>query len=55
MTIFLLLLFANKSKKKHGKNENKNTGWFINCMDFVVVRTKKKRNFFCYAWALLHY
>jgi hypothetical protein len=40
MTIFLLLLFANKTKQQHGKNENKNTGLFINCMDFVVVRTK---------------
>jgi hypothetical protein len=47
MTIFLLLLFANKSKQQHGKNENKNTGLFINCMDFV-----SNRHFFCYAWAL---
>jgi hypothetical protein len=34
----------------------KNTELFINCMDFVVVRTKinKKliRHFFCYAWTL---
>jgi hypothetical protein len=29
-----------KAKQQHGKNENKNTGLFINCMDFVVVRTK---------------
>jgi hypothetical protein len=44
------------AKNQQGKNENKNTGLFINCMDFVVVRTKinkkKYRNFFCYAWAL---
>jgi hypothetical protein len=36
-------------KAEHGKNENKNTGLFINCMDFVAVRTKinkKKSSFF---------
>jgi hypothetical protein len=27
-------------KQQHGKNQNKNTGLFINCMDFVVVLTK---------------
>jgi hypothetical protein len=27
-----------KAKLQHGKNENKNTGLLINCMDFVVVR-----------------
>jgi hypothetical protein len=43
-----------KAKQQHGKNENKNTGLFINCMDFVVVRTKIKSSFFfCYAWALI--
>jgi hypothetical protein len=26
-----------KSKQQHGKNQNKNTGFFISCMDFVVV------------------
>jgi hypothetical protein len=31
-----------KAKQQHGKNENKNTDLFINCMDFVVVRTKIK-------------
>jgi hypothetical protein len=33
-------------KQQHGKNQNKNTGLFINCMDFVVVRTNinKKLN-----------
>jgi hypothetical protein len=41
MMIFLLLLFALiKAKQQHGRNENKNTGLFINYMDFVVVRTK---------------
>jgi hypothetical protein len=36
-----------KAKQQHGKNENKNTDLFINCMDFVVVRTKiKKKSFF---------
>jgi hypothetical protein len=29
-----------KAKHQHGKYHNKNTGLFINCMDFVVVRTK---------------
>jgi hypothetical protein len=50
MTIFWLLLFANKSKTKTWKNENKNTGLFINCMDFVVVRTKinKKKSSFIF-------
>jgi hypothetical protein len=46
MTIFCCSCFANKAKKQHGKNQNKNTGLFINCMDFVIVRTKinKKKN-----------
>jgi hypothetical protein len=47
-----------KTKQQHGKNENKNTGLFINCMDFVVVRTKinKKlnRHFFVMLGALMH-
>jgi hypothetical protein len=50
MTIFLLLLFANKSKTiTRKKNVNKNTGLFLNCMDFFAVRTKinkKKWSFF---------
>jgi hypothetical protein len=49
MTIFLLLLFANKSKHQHGKNVYKNTVLFINCMDVHDVRAKinkKNRNFF---------
>jgi hypothetical protein len=29
-----------KAKQQHAKNQNKNTGLFIKCMDFVVVRTK---------------
>jgi hypothetical protein len=46
-----------KAKQKHGKNENKITSLFINCMDFVVVRTKinKKKSslfFVMLAWAL---
>jgi hypothetical protein len=28
-----------KAKQQHGINQNKNTGFFINCMDFVIVRT----------------
>jgi Ni,Fe-hydrogenase I cytochrome b subunit len=36
----LLLLCYIKGKQQHGKNQNKNTGLFINCMDFVVVHTK---------------
>jgi hypothetical protein len=49
--IFAALLI--KAKQQHGKNQNKNTGLFINCMDFVVVRTKITKNkiviFFSYA------
>jgi hypothetical protein len=33
-----------KAKKQYGKNQNKNNGLFINCMDFVVVCTKKTKN-----------
>jgi hypothetical protein len=33
-----------KPKQQHEKNQNKNTGLFINCMDFVVVRTKINKN-----------
>jgi hypothetical protein len=35
---------AIKAKQQHGKNENKNTGLFINCMDFVVVGIGTKIN-----------
>jgi hypothetical protein len=41
MTIFFVAAWnMEKMEKQHGKNQNKNTGLFINCMDFVVVRTK---------------
>jgi hypothetical protein len=32
-----------KAKQQHGKNQNKNTGFFINCMDFVVVALAKAK------------
>jgi hypothetical protein len=37
---FIVAALLIKPKQQHGKNQNKNTGLFINCMDFVVVRTK---------------
>jgi hypothetical protein len=37
---FVVAALLIKAKQQHGKNQNKNTGLFINCMDFVVVRTK---------------
>jgi hypothetical protein len=37
---FVVAALLIKAKKQHGKNQNKNTGLFINCMDFVVVHTK---------------
>jgi hypothetical protein len=37
---FVVAALLIKVKQQHGKNQNKNTGLFINCMDFVVVRTK---------------
>jgi hypothetical protein len=37
---FVVAALLIKAKHQHGKNNNKNTGLFINCMDFVVVRTK---------------
>jgi hypothetical protein len=48
LTIFCCCCFANKTKTTIWKNQNKNTGLFINCMDFVVVRTKicKKLNLY---------
>jgi uncharacterized protein with ParB-like and HNH nuclease domain len=55
---FVVAALLIKAKQQHGKNQNKNTGLFINCMDFVVVRTKinkkKNLNFFSYAWALMN-
>jgi hypothetical protein len=46
MLSFMLSFMLIKAKQQHGINQNKNTGFFINCMDFVVVRTKinKKLN-----------
>jgi hypothetical protein len=35
-----------KPKQQHGKNQNKNTGLFINCMDIVVVKQKINSSFF---------
>jgi hypothetical protein len=43
LTIFVVAALLIKPKTQHGKNQNKNTGLFINCMDFVVVRTKRKQ------------
>jgi hypothetical protein len=41
MTIFCSCCFANKSKTTiYGKNQTKNTGFFLKWMDFVDVRTK---------------
>jgi hypothetical protein len=45
-----------KAKQQHGKNENKNAGLFINCMDFVVVtkmNKKKSSYFFVMPWFIL--
>jgi hypothetical protein len=39
MTIFVVVAaLLIKAKQQHGKNQNKNTGLFINCVDFFVVR-----------------
>jgi hypothetical protein len=35
-----------KAKHQQGKNDNKNTGLFINCMDFVVVHTKINKKYY---------
>jgi hypothetical protein len=40
MTVFVVAALLIKAKQQHGKNQNKNTGLFINCVDFVAVRTK---------------
>jgi hypothetical protein len=40
MTFFCCAALLIKTKQQDGKNQNKNSGLFINCMDFVVVRTK---------------
>jgi hypothetical protein len=34
---FVVAALLKQPKQQHGKNQNKNTGLFINCMDFVVV------------------
>jgi hypothetical protein len=44
LTIFIVAALLIKAKYQHGKNNNKNTGLFVNCMDFVVVRTKINNN-----------
>jgi hypothetical protein len=53
---FVVAVLLIKAKYQYGKTDNKNTGLFINCMDFVVVRTKinkkRYRHFFCYDWLL---
>jgi hypothetical protein len=37
--LFVVAALPIEAKQQHGKNQNKYTGLFINCMDFVVVRT----------------
>jgi hypothetical protein len=37
-----------KAKQQHEINQNKNTGFLINCMDFVVVGTKINISSFFY-------
>jgi hypothetical protein len=48
MRFFAVAALLIKAKQQHEKNHHKNTGLFINCIDFVVVRTriKKNRHFF---------
>jgi hypothetical protein len=43
-SIFVVAALLIKAKQQHGINQNKNTGFFITCMDFDVVRTKKTKN-----------
>jgi hypothetical protein len=43
LSIFVVAALLKKPKQQHGKNQNKNTGLFINCIDFVVVRTKMNK------------
>jgi hypothetical protein len=46
--LFVVASLLIKPKQQHGKNQNKNTGLFINCMDFVVrtkIKKKLNRNF----------
>jgi lysylphosphatidylglycerol synthetase-like protein (DUF2156 family) len=41
---FVVAALLIKPKQQHGKNQNKNTGFYINCMNVVVVRTKINKN-----------
>jgi hypothetical protein len=43
MRIFVVAALLIKAKQQYGKNQNKHTGLFINCIDFIVVRTKIKK------------
>jgi hypothetical protein len=43
--MFVVAALLIKPKQEHGKI--KNTGLFINCMDFVVVATQKTSFFVC--------
>jgi hypothetical protein len=46
---FVVAALLIKAKYQQWKDDNKNTGLFKNCMDFVSVRTKinkKNRHFF---------
>jgi hypothetical protein len=53
---FVVAALLIKAKYQQWKNDNKNTGLFIYCMNFVVVCTKINIknivDFFSYAWAL---
>jgi hypothetical protein len=44
MTIYIVAALLIKAKQQHGKNQNKNTGLFINV---VVMRTKINNYGFC--------
>jgi hypothetical protein len=49
MTIFVIAALLIKAKQQYGKNQNKNTGLFINCMVLLLCvpkQTKIKRHFF---------
>jgi hypothetical protein len=56
---FVVAAVLIKAKYQHSKNDNKNTGLFINCMGVVVVRIKinneKYRNFFLLCLGLASY
>jgi hypothetical protein len=40
LTIYVVAALLIKPKQQYEKKLNKNTGLFLNCMDFVDVRTK---------------